>query len=117
MANTRQLIEDIPLPEGRLTVLLRLTELFSDQAHFWAHLGRFYAIQQHDTEKAIGAIDTAIGLNPEDHVLYHMKGMALRSQAFELMLQPDYEHPKESLKEVIALAAMRIATQWHAQRG
>ena len=100
-----QLIEDIPLPEGRLTVLLRLTELFSDQAHFWAHLGRFYSIQQHDTDKAISAIDTAIELSPEDHVLYHMKGMAIRSQAYQLMQQPDPEDPKSSLRTAISLAA------------
>ena len=35
------LIEDIPSSDGQRRVLERLTELFPDEAHFWAHLGRF----------------------------------------------------------------------------
>jgi tetratricopeptide (TPR) repeat protein len=99
------LIEDIPVAEGRLALLLKLTDLFPDEAHFWAHLGRFYAIQQHDTEKAIAAIERAIQINPEDHVLYHMKGMALRSQAYQIMQQVDGEDPKSRLRKVLAIAS------------
>ena len=36
-----QLIEDIPLVDGRMEVLTQLANLFPNEAHFHADLGRF----------------------------------------------------------------------------
>ena len=99
-AATRQfarLIGDIPIREGRLEVLLALANEYSDEAHFWAHLGRFYAIEMHDFAHSIECIDKALALQPDDAVLHHMKGMGLRSHAVSLIEQ------RASLPEVIEM--------------
>ena len=89
-ANSRQfaqLIMDIPAREGRLELLRILAGEFYDQPHFWAHLGRFYAIEMHDFQQAVECADRAIALQPDDPVLHHMKGMAWRSQAIDKIEQ------------------------------
>ncbi len=96
------LIGDIPSVEGRLTVLIRLTELFPEEAHFWGHLGRFYSFQMRDTDNALKALDKAIAISPEDDVLYHMKGMALRSQLYDSM--QNHEVSKQTLDDALELA-------------
>ena len=83
-----RLVQDIPSPEGRLHVLKELVDAFPDEAHFWGHLGRFYANELRDDDAALGAIDRALELAPHDNVLYHMRGMALGRKAFELMKTP-----------------------------
>jgi tetratricopeptide (TPR) repeat protein len=80
-----QLIQDIPSREGRLRLLRELVELFPDEAHFWAHLGRFEAIEMEDHDAALVAIDRAIALKGDDHVLHHMRGMAIRYQINDLV--------------------------------
>ena len=80
-----QIIIDIPVREGRVSVLQALTGQFPDEAHFWAHLGRLYAIELSDYSKSIECIDHALTLQPDDSVLHHMKGMALRSQAIDMI--------------------------------
>ncbi len=97
-----QLIKDIPSPEGRLNVLVTLTDLFPDEAHFWGHLGRFYSVQMRDTTNSLRALDQAIAISPEDDVLYHMKGMALRSQLFDLMQGPDVS--RSGVENALSLA-------------
>ena len=82
-----QLIDDIPSLEGKVELLRNVAELFPGEAHFWAHLGRFYAVEIKDFQQALLYIERAIALQGNDHVLYHMKGMALRHQADELMRQ------------------------------
>lgn len=77
-----QLISDIKLAESKLRVLEVLTNNFPDEPHFWAHLGRLYALELKQFEKAINAIEQGIRLLPNDHVLYHMKGMASRSSVY-----------------------------------
>lgn len=111
-----QLIQDIPSIEGRLTTLIKLTELFPLEAHFWGHLGRFYSIEMRDFENAIHSLDEALQLDPEDHVLYHMKGMALRNQAYELM-QIKGMHPptKNDLEQCLSIAA-KAAEQFDIAR-
>lgn len=80
-----QLLQDVPVPEGRLSILKQLTELYPKEAHLWAHLGRFYASQLKDYSEAIKCIEQAILLtNGKDHVLYHMKGMAIRYEIHNL---------------------------------
>jgi tetratricopeptide (TPR) repeat protein len=94
-----KLLQDIPSQPGRLEVLLKLTQLYPEEAHFWAHLGRFYASQLRDYTLALKHIEQAIKLTEEkDHVLHHMKGMALRYQINELIANND------DLVDVVRLA-------------
>jgi tetratricopeptide (TPR) repeat protein len=80
-----QLIQDIPSGEGSLQVLQKLTELYPEEAHFWAHLGRFYSVERKDYQSAIDCIGRAIDLDPKDSVLHHVKGMGLRQQVYEMI--------------------------------
>jgi hypothetical protein len=80
-----QLIENIPSLEGRLQVFKSLVENFPDEAHFWGHLARFYSITLKQYEEALASVEEAINLSPTDHLLYHMKGMCLRSKLYNLM--------------------------------
>jgi len=74
-----QLLQDIPLAEGRLETLRQLIQLYPDEAHIWAHLGRFYASQLKNYIQALECVEQAISLtNGKDHVLHHMKGMVMR---------------------------------------
>lgn len=84
--NYSQLIEDIPSREGRLEVLKAVVEMWAEEAHFHAHLGRFYAYEIGDFERALECCDRAIQLqDEEDHVLHHMKGMVLRQKLTNLL--------------------------------
>ena len=85
-----QIIIDIPVREGKVSVLQALTEQFPNEAHFWAHLGRLYAIELSNYPKSIECLDYALTLQPDDSVLHHMKGMALRSQAINMIGDRDY---------------------------
>lgn len=80
-----RLISDLPTVSARLRLFEYLVEVFPENAHFWAHLGRFHSIERRDFEKAEEAINQAIGLNEKDHVLHHMKGMVLRNLALQLI--------------------------------
>lgn len=93
-----QLIQHIPSREGRLEVLRYLTETFSDEAHFWAHLGRFQAAIMGNYMDSLLALEQAIYLQPSDPVLWHMKGMSYLYQAQNLMASRD------TLENVVTLA-------------
>jgi tetratricopeptide (TPR) repeat protein len=93
-----QIIEDIPTREGKIELLREVTELFPDEAHFWAHLGRFYALEMKDYVQAANSIDRAIDLDPSDPVLHHMRGMAVRYQAYGAMEEG------KPLEDVVPLA-------------
>jgi tetratricopeptide (TPR) repeat protein len=92
-----QLIDDIPSKEGALEVLRSLTELYPDEAHFWAHLGRFHSVQRRDFPSAVECIDRAIALQDKDNVLHHMRGMALRQQVYDNI---DKEQPLARIVEL-----------------
>jgi hypothetical protein len=79
-----QLLEVIPSLEGKLEVLRKLTEVYPDEAHFHAHLGRFCGLTRHFDE-ALQAVDRAIKLNDSDSVLHHMRGMTLRYRVYALI--------------------------------
>lgn len=93
-----QLIEDVPEDNGRLGVLRHLAELFPDEAHVWAHLGRFYAYRLKEHGLSLGATDRALDIRPDDNVLHHMRGMALRAAAYDQMQQR--ESPQSIIKTV-----------------
>jgi tetratricopeptide (TPR) repeat protein len=79
-----RLLEDIPTPEGRLEILRTLSQVFPDEPHFHAHLGRYCGLTGR-FDDAIEAIERAIRLNERDPVLHHMRGMIHRYKARSLM--------------------------------
>jgi tetratricopeptide (TPR) repeat protein len=93
-----QLLSDIPSREGRLRVLTELVAIFPSEPHFWAHLGRFQAVQMQDYDAATRAIDRALMLEPGDPVLHHMRGMAIRYQVTDLIRE------RGDLSEAVELA-------------
>lgn len=80
-----RLIEDIPSEEGKLSVLEQLTDLWPQEAHFWAHLGRFHSLVRRNHESAGEALSRALELDDGDSVLHHMRGMALRQHAYQMI--------------------------------
>ena len=93
-----QIIDDIPSKEGALEVLRSLTQLYPDEAHFWAHLGRFHSLQRKDFPSAVECIERAIALRDKDNVLHHMRGMALRQQVY------DNIDKEQALAQIVELA-------------
>lgn len=92
-----RLILDIPAPEGRGEVFVKLTEEFPDEAHFWAHYARFLSSIKH-YDAALRANQRAIELQPTDHILWHVQGMTYRHQVRNLIEQ------KAPITEVVGLA-------------
>jgi tetratricopeptide (TPR) repeat protein len=80
-----RLIEEIPVPESAVAVLTSLTELYPEDPHCWAHLGRYYNAKLKDHAEALRCIDCAIALNDQDPVILHMKGMVLRTRTYALI--------------------------------
>ena len=72
-----QLIDDIPSPHGRREIFRHLIDRFPLEAHFHAHFARFLSLNG-EYDEALRYMDSAISLQPEDHVLHHMRGMVLR---------------------------------------
>ena len=93
-------IQQIPSREGRLEVLQFLAESFSEEAHFWAHLARFQAAIMNNHTESLAAVEYAIALQPKDPLLWHMKGMSYRYQAYSLMSS------NELLENVVPLAEL-----------
>jgi tetratricopeptide (TPR) repeat protein len=80
-----QLLEDIPSEEGALDVLRDIVALYPEEAHFWAHLGRYLATKRNDYEDANRCLEHAVSLSERDHVLHHMAGMCARAQVYDLL--------------------------------
>ena len=93
-----KIFSDIGSPEGGLEVMRCLTEKFPDEAHFWAHLGRYLSEIMRNYEQSLRAVDQAIQLQPNDHVLWHVKGMSYRSYAMSLMEQ------RKGISDVVEIA-------------
>jgi hypothetical protein len=91
------ILDDIPLPIGQENVLKTLTEVYPEEAHFHAHLGRFYGLLDRYDE-ARHALETAAQLHSEDATLHHMRGMAIRYQVNGLIAQ------RRPLPEVLQVA-------------
>lgn len=107
-----RLVEDIPTLEGRLEVLELLTELFPDEAHFWGHVGRFVFREMKDPARARTFVDHGLALSPDDHVLYHIKGMAFRAECYDLLEKirrpEDLTHVPQ-LEELVQRASEQFA--------
>ncbi|MFK4765103.1 RNA-binding domain-containing protein [Desulfobaculum sp. SPO524] len=93
-----RIISDIPNDEGKLSIFKRLTESFPENHHYWAHLGRFYSHHMGDYANAIAALERALEIDDSDHVIHHMKGMALRRQLDDMIQQGS------DIKEVVEKA-------------
>jgi hypothetical protein len=91
------LLEDIPIPIGKENVLRALTDAFPDEAHFHAHLGRFYGLQGKHVESQ-QALERALRIDENDSTLHHMLGMAIRYQVNDLRAA------RSPLQEVVAAA-------------
>ena len=87
-----QLITDIPVREGRLEVMRGLATEFPNEAHFMAHLGRFYEKEMRDFPRAVDCVDRALNIEPDDSSIHHMKGMALRSQTNNMIERRETLH-------------------------
>lgn len=104
-----QIIQDIPSLEGRKLVLTRLIEIYPDEPHFWAHLGRFHSIETKNFPEAITCIDRAIALDNNNSVLHHMRGMAIRKQIYDTI-------DKGGLLESVIELAKDAATSFSGAR-
>jgi len=93
-----QFIQDVPTDEGVLAVLDAITTQFADEAHFWAHKGRYLGNEREDWPAARAAVDSALRLEPDDPTLHHMRGMVIRGQVYAAMIE------KAPLEEVVILA-------------
>ncbi|HJR09558.1 MAG TPA: hypothetical protein VJ842_20010 [Pyrinomonadaceae bacterium] len=84
-----RLIQDISSPEGRLSVLQKLADMYPDETHFAGHLARFLSTE-HDHQRALEYANSAIKLAPNDDVLRHIKGVVLRNWAYSIMVRVEH---------------------------
>ena len=68
-----------------------------------------------DLQNAVASLDRAIELDPQDHILFHMKGMALRNQVYE-MIQGSMPNPTKSDLERCLQTATKAAAQFEIAR-
>lgn len=66
--------------DSREKIFKKLVEIYPEDRHYIAHLGRFYSVDRQNLEKSLQYINKAIEIAEEegniDSILYHMKGMA-----------------------------------------
>lgn len=84
-----ELIKDVIDKEGKEKIFRTLTECYPNEAHFYAHLARYYSFVDHNRELAMNNVEEAIRLialeSKEDAMLYHIKGMCIRESVYDLM--------------------------------
>lgn len=92
------IINDIESIDGKELVFLALKETYPDNPHYCSHLARFYAYHNKNREKALQYAEEAIRLSEiegnQDSLLYHIKGMCLRSIVYDEM----NKHRKEKFQ-------------------
>lgn len=71
--------------ESRGQVFERLATEFPDEAHFWAHWGRWLSFDARDHARARERFDEAIQLQDADPLLWHMRGTARRRELFDFL--------------------------------
>lgn len=85
------IINDIDSIDGKEQVFLALKQTYPDNPHYSSHLARFYAYHNKNREKALQFANEAIRLSEidgtKDALLYHIKGMCLRSIAYDEMVK------------------------------
>lgn len=78
-----RLIEDVPSAEGAVELLAAASDLVPHEAHFAAHVARYYAFKLRDFPKASEFATRASALDPRDNVLHHVLGMVHRSRTYD----------------------------------
>lgn len=82
------LIYDIP-EDHRERVFKALKDAYPVNPHFCSHLARYYAYHNKNQQLALKYADEAISLSIaegyEDPLLYHIKGMCLRSNIYDII--------------------------------
>lgn len=85
--------------DSKERIFTKLTELYPNDRHYWAHLGRFYSVDRINLFKALECIDKAIEIANEDgnsdSILFHMKGMVYFRWIKNLV------NTKEDINEII----------------
>jgi hypothetical protein len=112
-----ELIEAIPSVNGRAEVLRRLAETFSDDAHYWGHLGRLLSYGVGDFTEALSCLNRAIDIDERDAALFHMRGMIYRRRARDLIAanrRPENARAAES--EVLDAAELAL-NDFHRAQG
>jgi len=83
------IIHDIDSLDGKEKVFKALKDAYPENPHYCSHLARFYAYHNKNRELALRYADEAIQLSitagNEDPLLYHIKGMCLRSNIYDTM--------------------------------
>ncbi|WP_326664319.1 hypothetical protein [Streptomyces canus] len=79
-----ELLVAIPTLEGRLEVLRVLAETFPNESHFWGHYGRLLSYEAKDHPMAHEAVGRALELDDNDSALFHISGMAFRTELRDL---------------------------------
>lgn len=94
------IINDIQSIDGKEHVFLALKTIYPENPHYCSHLARFYAYHNKNREKALQYADEAIRLSEtdgaQDSLLYHIKGMCLRSIAYDEMSK----HRKQKIQNI-----------------
>lgn len=92
-------IEELPNVDDKEKVFVALKNNYPDNPHYCSHLARFYAYHNKNRDKALKYADEAIYLSEiqgiQDPLLYHIKGMCLRSAVYELM----EKHRRQKLRK------------------
>lgn len=78
-----QLVEDVPSPEGAVELLASVAEMYPGDAHFAAHVARYYAYRLRNFERARFYADLASSAAPGSHTLQHVLGMVYRAEAYD----------------------------------
>jgi len=102
LSSFSKLIEDVPAYTGRIELLRLLSSTFSNNAHYWAHLGRLLSLNG-DHTKALEAANEALDLETEDNVLYHIRGMIYSRQLRSMTAKRD-GLDEESVRRIVELA-------------
>lgn len=83
------IIKNIELIDDKERVFVSLKNTYPENPHYCSHLARFYAYSHKNRDKALQFADEAIRLSEiegnQDPLLYHIKGMCLRSIAYDEM--------------------------------
>ncbi len=85
-----RLVNDLP-NDARAEVFQTLTDAFPEEAHFWAHRGRFLGGALKRYEEANQCLQRALTIDNTDNVLHHIRRMILRAQAYHLMDDPSFD--------------------------
>ncbi|MHC3995415.1 tetratricopeptide repeat protein [Thiomicrolovo sp. ZZH C-3] len=88
--------------DAKEQIFTYLSEMYPENSHIQAHLGRFYSVDRQNLSKALKYINKAIEIaenqGNNDSILYHIKGMAyFRAMKYDIRME-------NNIDEIIELA-------------